>query len=135
MSKITASGRVRGCGAGDITAGDRRARESRGGEAAHADGGVGVRNCAGERVRGVGRRRAGKPQQPAHHFLHLFLRRLAVPDHRLLHLQRRVFGDRQPACTAAAIAVPRACPRSSVDCGLTLTNTFSTATSVGARAR
>ncbi len=40
-----------------------------------------------------------------------------------------------PASTAAEIAAPRACPSSSVDCGLTLTNTFSTATSVGPVAR
>ncbi len=36
-----------------------------------------------------------------------------------------------PASTAAQIAVPRAWPSASVDCGLTLTNTFSTATSAG----
>ena len=35
------------------------------------------------------------------------------------------------ASTAAEIAAPRAWPSSSVDCGLTLTNTFSMATSVG----
>src|ERR1041384_4956305 len=34
-------------------------------------------------------------------------------------------------CTAAQIAVPRAWPSARVDCGLTLTNTFSTATSSG----
>ena len=37
----------------------------------------------------------------------------------------------KPASTAAEIAAPRAWPSSSVDCGLTLTKTFSTATSVG----
>ena len=37
----------------------------------------------------------------------------------------------RPASTAAQIAVPRAWPSASVDCGLTLTNTFSTATSAG----
>ena len=38
----------------------------------------------------------------------------------------------RPASTAAQIAVPRACPSASVDCGLALTNTISTATSPGA---
>src|SRR3990170_4144499 len=38
----------------------------------------------------------------------------------------------RPAITAAQIAVPRACPSARVDCGLALTNTFSTATSRGA---
>ena len=33
-------------------------------------------------------------EQPADHVLHLLLRRLAMADDRLLHLQRRVFGDR-----------------------------------------
>jgi hypothetical protein len=36
-----------------------------------------------------------------------------------------------PARTAAQIAVPRAWPSASVDCGLMLTKTFSTATSIG----
>jgi hypothetical protein len=36
-----------------------------------------------------------------------------------------------PHATAAQIAAPRACPSSNVDCGLTLTNTFSTATCPG----
>ena len=36
-----------------------------------------------------------------------------------------------PASTAAAMAAPRAWPSSSVECGLMLTKTFSTATSVG----
>src|SRR5258706_2037935 len=38
----------------------------------------------------------------------------------------------RPASSAAQIAVPRAWPRASVDCGLTFTKTFSTATAVGA---
>src|SRR5256885_1127947 len=38
----------------------------------------------------------------------------------------------RPASTAAQMAVPRACPSASVDCGLALTNTISTATSPGA---
>src|SRR5688572_14633559 len=38
----------------------------------------------------------------------------------------------RPASTAAQIAVPRAWPRARVDCGLVLTNTFSTATCPGA---
>src|SRR5207244_2402391 len=37
----------------------------------------------------------------------------------------------RPASTTAQIAVPRACPSASVDCGLTFTKTFSTATSTG----
>ena len=101
-------------------------------QAAQSLRGMRVRDRAGERVGGVRRRRAGKVEQPANHFLHLLLRGLAVADDRLLHLQRRVFGDRAGrASTAAEIAAPRACPSSSVDCGLTLTKTFSTATSVG----
>jgi hypothetical protein len=57
---------------------------------------------------------------------------MAIAHHRLLDLQRGVLRHRQPAQTAAQIAAPRAWPSSSVDSGLTLTNTFSTATWSGA---
>jgi hypothetical protein len=52
---------------------------------------------------------------------------LPSPTDRLLHLERGVFENRKPREHAAQIAAPRACPRSSVDCGFTFTNTFSTA--------
>jgi hypothetical protein len=35
-------------------------------------------------------------EQALHHRLHLLLGGVAVPDHRLLHLQRGVFRHRQP---------------------------------------
>jgi len=56
---------------------------------------VRVANGAGERVGGVRRGRTREPEQPLHHFLHLFLFRVAVADHGLLHLERRVLCDRQ----------------------------------------
>src|SRR5258707_14734693 len=90
-----------------------------------------VTDRAGERIGRVGGGVAGQSEQALHHVLDLIFFCVAVADHRLLHLQRRVFGDRSPARTAAQMAVPRAWPSASVDCGLTLTNTFSTATSPG----
>src|SRR5262249_30202761 len=39
---------------------------------------------------------AGELEQPLHHVLHLLLARVALADDRLLHLERGVFGDRQP---------------------------------------
>ena len=65
-------------------------RASRRGRAA-----VRVADGAGERIGGVGRRRAGQLQQPPHHLLHLRLGRLAVADHRLLHLAGGVLVHRQ----------------------------------------
>src|SRR5882672_1366412 len=56
---------------------------------------VRVADGAGERVGGVRSGRALQRQQPLHHLLHLLLGGVAVPDHRLLHLQRGVLGDRQ----------------------------------------
>src|SRR3989442_9180596 len=69
--------------------------ESPRGDAPQALPAVRVADGAGERVRGICGRRAGKPEQPLHHFLHLFLFGVAVADHRLLDLERRVLGDRQ----------------------------------------
>ena len=57
---------------------------------------MGVTNGAGQRIGGIGSRCAWQAQKLHHHVLHLFLGRLAVADHRLLDLQRRVFGNRQP---------------------------------------
>jgi hypothetical protein len=54
-----------------------------------------MRDCAGERVGGVRRHHGAKVEQPADHFLYLLLRSLAMADDSLLHLQRRVFGDRE----------------------------------------
>ena len=67
------------------------------GEAAQALAAVGVADRARQRV---GRIRAGagvEQQQALDHVLHLFLVRLAVAHHRLLDLQRGVFGHRQLA--------------------------------------
>jgi hypothetical protein len=76
---------------------------------------------------------AGTPkiEQAAHHVRDLFLRRLAVTDDRLLHLQRGVLDDGQLGQYRGANRGAARLPKSSVDCGLTLTNTFSTATSDG----
>ena len=52
-----------------------------------------VGNGAGQGVGGVGSRFAGQREQATHHMLHLRLGRVAVADHGLLDLQRRVFGD------------------------------------------
>src|SRR5271165_2653127 len=41
---------------------------------------VGVTDCAGKRISGVRGGREGQRKQPSHHFLHLLLGGLAVPD-------------------------------------------------------
>jgi hypothetical protein len=74
---------------------------------------------------------AGQLEQARDHGLHLFLGRLAVADHGLLDLQRVYSATGSFAVTSAAIAAPRAWPSSSVDCGLTLTKTISTAACCG----
>ena len=50
---------------------------------------------AGQRIGRIGAWLAGQCEQTANHAGHLLLGRLAVPDHCLLDLQRRVFGHRQ----------------------------------------
>ena len=78
----------------------------------------------------------GRSSRRAHHLLHLLLRRaLPWPTTACLTCRAVYSATGRPASTAAAIAAPRAWPSSSVECGLTLTNTFSTATSVGPLAR
>ena len=54
-----------------------------------------VANGAGEGVGGIGRRLAREREQALHHVLDLLLARVTVAHHRLLHLQRGVFGDRK----------------------------------------
>jgi hypothetical protein len=51
-----------------------------------------VADGAGKRIRGIGAGIPGKLQQPSDHFLHLFLPCMAFAYHRLLDLQRRIFG-------------------------------------------
>src|SRR6266480_4537787 len=50
---------------------------------------------ASERVGSVGRRVARQGEQAPHHVLHLLFSGVAVPDHRLLDLQRGVLRDRE----------------------------------------
>ena len=96
MSKITRGGR-RGDAARASDEPPARGRGSPSAQPAESLRRVRVRDRAGERVGGVRRRRARQREQPAHHLLHLLLRGLAVADDRLLHLQRRVLGDREAA--------------------------------------
>src|SRR6478735_9476548 len=56
---------------------------------------MGMADRAGERVGGIAAGISGQAQQPLHHLLHLLLARMALPHHRLLDLQRRVFGHGQ----------------------------------------
>ena len=104
---------------------------ARGGNPAQAQPAVRVADRAGKRIGRVGARAAGKAQQPPAPSPAPAPFRVAVADHRLLDLQRGVFGHRRLFSTAAQIAAPRAWPSISVDFGLTLTNTFSTATCSG----
>src|SRR5215471_9156985 len=69
--------------------------ESARGEPAQAPA-VSVADRAGERVRRIRGRVAGELEQALDHMLHLLLARVTVADHRLLHLQRGVFGHGQP---------------------------------------
>ncbi len=50
---------------------------------------------AGQGVGCIGTGISRQAQKPAHHFLHLFFFGVAFADHRLLHLQRRIFRNRQ----------------------------------------
>ena len=54
-----------------------------------------------ERIGGIGARDLCAGKQHAQHRLHLFLRRAAGADDRLLDQPRRIFGDHQPAARAA----------------------------------
>ena len=56
---------------------------------------VGVAQRHRQRVGGVGLWRAVELEQAHHHGLHLLFAGVAVADHRLLDLQRGVFGNRQ----------------------------------------
>ena len=134
MSKMTARGRRRSARSSHA--------DAQHAAAAHAERAARQRAEAGRRVRvadraasasaASARGQPGQREQAAHHRLHLRLRGPAAADDGLLDLAApctRCTG--KPASTAAAIAAPRAWPSSSVEFGLTLTNTFSTATSVG----
>src|SRR5258708_4941424 len=55
-----------------------------------------VADSAGERVRRIGGRIPGQSEQAPDHVLDLFFFGVAIADHRLLHLERSVLGDRQP---------------------------------------
>ena len=57
--------------------------------------GVRMADGAGERIRGIRSGRSRQLEQALDHLLDLSLVGLAVADHRLLDLQRRVFGHRQ----------------------------------------
>lgn len=48
---------------------------------------------AGKGIRGIRARTAGKLQQPPYHLLHLLFLRMAFAYHRLLDLQRSIFGN------------------------------------------
>jgi hypothetical protein len=87
---------------------------------------------ARERIGRVGARISGKREQATHHVLHLILPCVTLPTTDCLTCSAVYSDTGSPASTAAQIAVPRACPSASVDCALTLTNTFSIATSCGA---
>ncbi len=63
---------------------------------------VGVANGARQGISSIGGRNAGKIEQADDHGLHLLLGRLAVANHGLLDLQRRVFGHRQPGMDQGA---------------------------------
>ncbi len=54
---------------------------------------MGMADRAGKSIRCIGAGTAAKLQQPPDHFLHLFFFRMAFADHRLLDLQRGIFGD------------------------------------------
>src|SRR5437773_10343616 len=93
---------------------------------------MGMADRASERIGGVGRRVARQGEQAPHHVLHLLFSGVAVPTTDCLTWSAVYSATGRPASTAAQMAVPRACPSASVDCGLALTNTISTATSPGA---
>ena len=61
-----------------------------------------VANGARKRVGGVCGGRAGEPEEPLHHLLHLHLLRVTVADHGLLDLERGVLGDRQARVNGSA---------------------------------
>lgn len=61
----------------------------------HGGACMGVGDGQAQGVGGIGAGQAGQLQQAAHHFLDLALGRAAMAGHGLLHLQCRVFGDRQ----------------------------------------
>ena len=92
-------GEERRCSAQDAARAAAGADARDGAEAARA---VGVADRAGEGVGGVEAGAGVEGEEALHHVLDLLLVRLAVADHRLLDLQRGVFGHRQVAGHRAA---------------------------------
>lgn len=71
---------------------------------------MGVANGARQGIGSIGGRNARKIEQADDHGLHLLLGRLAVPNHGLLDLQRRIFGHRQPGMDQGADRRPAGLP-------------------------